>query len=145
MNAINVSNTTPAASTGCIKELPDSFRFFHRGVFSGIAIESDTKSESEFIRLKVTVTLEAKDSKGVPFIAEKTYNFHPDGHGRNAVVKDYQAWTGKKLTNADLWVFDPRKFTIGKPVSVEVEVRGGRGAYRLYIKKFRPPTTPTAR
>jgi hypothetical protein len=144
MSKILMTTTNAAVhETPRLSSLPDCFKVIHRGVISKVALESGTNCDRDFLRLKVIVILETKDTQGTPCIAEKTYNFHPDGHGRNAIVEDYLAWSGKELTKDEQMVFDPRKFAPGQLVGVEVYVCGGKGDYKLQIKAFHPPASAT--
>jgi hypothetical protein len=128
-------------TTRSIIDLPSSFQLFQRGVF--ISAEISVKNGEDRISncwLTLKVRLDLKDSTGKPFIAYRKYNYAETGKGRSSIVRDYQDWIGKQLTLNELWAFDPKKFTMGRKVVVELEVRRRGSHFEFWIKSFHPRT-----
>lgn len=110
----------------------------NRGTFKQIVQETGTdKLGKEFNKMKVPVTLEAKDAEGNPYLVEKTYNLL--GRGAQEFQTDFFSWSGRLLTDEELASFDCDTEMTGKPVIVELSHRKvGKNKLVPEIEKFLP-------
>lgn len=112
------------------------------GVFTDITQEIGKDDlGKDYNRLKVVVTLEAKDPDGKPFQVEKTYNLL--GRGVRDFRADFLAWSDRLLTEDELGSFNADSEMKGKAVIVELSHRkDGKNKLVAEIEKFLPVPAP---
>jgi hypothetical protein len=112
------------------------------GVFSNLDVETGKDDlGKDYNRLKMAVTLAAKDPDGNAYQVEKTYNLL--GRGVRQFQADFLSWSGRLLTNEELGAFDAETAMKGKSVIVELSHRKeGKGKLVADIEKFLPVPTP---
>jgi len=93
------------------------------GVFTKVSIE--TKKDEigvEIKNLNLDIDLDAVDSAGKKFPLRKTYRVDLK-RGVTAFRNDFEAWSGRKLTDYELAKFEADKLMAGKPVKLVVRHR----------------------
>ena len=99
--------------------------------------ESGGVGDNEFSRIHIAV--EGKDLKGNRFEVPKDYNTLPNRRGVTAFVSDYNDWSGKNLTEDDLYnELNFVEMFVGKPVVVEIGHRQNGKKWEAVIEAFHP-------
>ena len=102
--------------------------------------ETGTNADGTTVdRIVVAADLVATDKNGKSYRVQKKYNCLETGRGVNAFIKDYELWTGSKLSESDLYQeFDAVARIKDTPVLVEISHRKVGKVVVAGIRKFLP-------
>lgn len=139
-NGIIITNKTTRFTLVARPELPPKGR--NSGLITVVEQLTGTDKGKEINRMDITVQLDAKDSKGQPFILTRSYNLGENGRGLGLFLKDYCAISGVKLTITDLYDFNPESLK-GTRVFPEVEFSQVGKEVTAVMKGFLPPEIET--
>lgn len=93
------------------------------GVFAKVSIKTGKDEVGvEIKNLNLDIDLDAVDSAGKKFPLRKTYRADLK-RGVTAFRNDFEAWSGRKLTDYELSKFEADKLMEGKPVKLVVRHR----------------------
>ena len=93
------------------------------GVFTQVTIKTGKDAVGvETKNLNLDLDLDAVDSTGKKFLLTKTYRIDLK-RGVTAFRNDYEAWSGRKLTDYELSRFEPDSLMKGKAVKLVVRHR----------------------
>jgi hypothetical protein len=109
-----------------------------KGTFVGAINEAGVKDGKQIDRVVVTVELETADGKGSPFVVTKDYNILPNGRGFKAFLDDYNGWSGKDLTEDDMYSDFNGEADKGKPLTVKIGHRKNGKEWEAVIEAFHP-------
>lgn len=143
---VGPSKTNIKTSTKFVLKAPIALpkKGLHNAVIGAVTNETGMENYVEINRIRVSVILAEKDSKGNNYTLDKIYNVGADNRRLKPLLQDYFAWSGVRVEKDDIYAFDCSDAMNGKAVVVDVGYHINGSKVTAYIKSFLPAGTVEA-